>query len=134
MHVARLGELHKLVFPNFKTGEPFVNLYRALDYARRQAGMPELRMHDLRHSFASALVNRGVSIYEVQNFLGHASLKTTRRYAHLSPERLRESAEVAASVYTAPMTCANEVRAPEEPDFLLSLLIDAEASRPVDCG
>ena len=126
MHVAQLGELHELVFPNFKTGEPFVNLYRAWDYARRQAGMPELRMHDLRHSFASALVNRGVSIYEVQNLLGHASLKTTRRYAHLSPQRLRESAEVAAAVYTEPMATSQDFAAPAEPDFLLSLLCSAD--------
>lgn len=125
MHVAQLKEMHELVFPNFKTGEPFVNLYRAWDYARRQAGMPELRMHDLRHSFASALVNRGVSIYEVQNFLGHASIKTTNRYAHLSPERLRESAEVAAAVYAEPMALSQDFAAPAEPDFLLSLLRDA---------
>jgi Site-specific recombinase XerD len=58
-------------------------------------------MHDLRHSFASALVNNGVSIYEVQNLLGHRSINTTRRYAHLAPERLRESAEVASRVYGA---------------------------------
>jgi len=103
MHIARMDRPHELVFPNFKTGEPFVNVYRAWDYARRKAGVPELRIHDLRHSFASALVNRGVSIYEVQNLLGHSSINTTKRYAHLSPERLRQSAEVASSVYSAPM-------------------------------
>jgi len=106
MHIARIGQQHELVFPNFKTGEPFVNVFRAWDYARQQAGMPKLRLHDLRHSFASALVNRGVSIYEVQNLLGHSSINTTKRYAHLSPERLRQSAEVASSVYSAPMAAS----------------------------
>ena len=51
--------------------------------------MPELRVHDLRHSFASFLVNAGRSIYEVQNLLGHADIKTTSRYAHLSQESLK---------------------------------------------
>lgn len=122
LHVERLGKQHELVFPNFKTGEPFVNVHRAWDFARQKAGMPDLRMHDLRHSFASALVNRGVSIYEVQNLLGHSSINTTKRYAHLSPERLRQSAEIASTVYSTPMATAQEVVEPEEPDFLLSLL------------
>jgi len=56
--------------------------------------MPELRIHDLRHSFASFLVNAGRSLYEVQELLGHADIRTTSRYAHLSRERLREAVEV----------------------------------------
>ena len=132
MHIARIGQQHELVFPNFKTGEPFVNVFRAWDYARQQAGMPKLRLHDLRHSFASALVNRGVSIYEVQNLLGHSSINTTKRYAHLSPERLRQSAEVASSVYSAPMAASKTVIEPAVPDFLLSLLINSTATQPED--
>jgi site-specific recombinase XerD len=54
----------------------------------------------LRHSFASILVNNGVSIYEVQNLLGHASINATKRYVHLAPETLRKSAQVAADVYS----------------------------------
>jgi len=85
-------------------------------------------MHDLRHSFASALVNRGVSIYEVQYLLGHSSLNTTKRFAHLSPERLRQRAEVASSVYSAPMAASKTMTEPAVPDFLLSLLIDQKTS------
>ncbi len=45
-------------------------------------------MHDLRHSFASFLVNAGRSLYEVQKLLGHSQIKTTQRYSHLAPETL----------------------------------------------
>ena len=88
------------VFGNLKTGRPYQNLYRSWNKAGCDAGLHDFRVHDLRHSFASILVNNGVSIYEVQNLLGHASINTTKRYAHLAPETLRKSAQVAADVYS----------------------------------
>jgi len=81
------------VFCNPRTGMPFVSFFYSWDTARKQAGLPELRVHDLRHSFASFLVNAGRSLYEVQELLGHADLRTTTRYAHLSRERLFEAVE-----------------------------------------
>ncbi|OAH08976.1 Tyrosine recombinase XerD [Rhodobacteraceae bacterium SB2] len=88
------------VFGNLKTGRPYQNLYRSWNKARCAAGLRDFRLHDLHHSFASILVNNGVSINEVQNLLGHASINTTKRYAHLAPETLRKSAQVAADVYS----------------------------------
>jgi site-specific recombinase XerD len=61
--------------------------------------LPHLRIHDLRHSFASALVNEGVPLFDVQELLGHSSIKTTQRYAHLSKERLQASARRIDDVY-----------------------------------
>lgn len=49
-------------------------------------------MHDLRHSFASFLVNNGRSLYEVQKILGHTQIKTTQRYAHLANDTLLDAA------------------------------------------
>lgn len=81
------------IFANPHTGQPFVSFFSSWDMARKRAGLPELRIHDLRHSFASFLVNAGRSLYEVQELLGHADIRTTSRYAHLSCERLREAVE-----------------------------------------
>jgi integrase len=83
------------IFVNEATGKPFTNFFYAWDAARKKAGMPELRVHDLRHSFASFLVNGGRGIYEVQKILGHTQIKTTQRYAHLSNESLISAANEA---------------------------------------
>jgi integrase len=52
---------------------------------------PDLNFHSLRHTFASWLVQRGVSIYEVSKLLGHSDIKVTEIYSHLRAEDLRES-------------------------------------------
>jgi integrase len=86
------------IFANPKTGEPFVSFFFSWNNARIRAGLPDLRIHDLRHSFASYLVNAGRSLYEVQELLGHADIKTTSRYAHLSRERLVAAVEVVPQI------------------------------------
>jgi len=75
------------VFPGPK-GVPFKNIYTAWNTARTKVGLRDVRMHDLRHSFASALVNSGVSLYAVQNLLGHHNISVTQRYTHLSQDSL----------------------------------------------
>ena len=57
----------------------------------RKAGFPELRVHDLRHTFASLMVMAGVDLKTVQELLGHTSYKTTEIYAHLAPAHLQEA-------------------------------------------
>lgn len=81
------------IFANPKTLKPFTSFFVSWDAARKRAGLADLRVHDLRHSFASFLVNAGRSLYEVQELLGHADIKTTSRYAHLSRERLNAAVE-----------------------------------------
>ena len=49
-------------------------------------GMEDVNIHILRHTCASRLVQRGVGIYEVMQWLGHANINTTLRYAHLAPD------------------------------------------------
>ena len=83
------------VFPNPATGKPYVAIFYSWDTARKMAGLADVRMHDLRHSFASLLINSGRTLYEVQRLLGHTQVKTTQRYSHLSQDTLLAAANAA---------------------------------------
>ena len=93
----------KWIFPNPKTRKPYVSIFVSWNTARKQAGLADVRMHDLRHSFASFLVNAGRSLYEVQKILGHTQIKTTQRYAHLSQDTLIDAANVVPFSMSVPM-------------------------------
>jgi len=54
--------------------------------AREKSGIEDLRFHDLRHTFASRLVQGGVPLYNVMHLTGHKSLEMVQRYAHLAPD------------------------------------------------
>jgi len=82
------------VFPNPATGRPIGSFHNTWDRIRTKAGIPDVRIHDLRHNFASLLINNGRSLYEVQKLLGHADISTTQRYAHLSQDTLQEATEL----------------------------------------
>ncbi len=75
-----------------------VGLFYPWDRIRRRVGLGDVRLHDLRHSFASFLVNQGVSIYVVQGLLGHSQVSMTQRYAHLAPQTLLDAAEIVSGV------------------------------------
>ena len=88
------------VFPGVKEGQPIENLKSPWTRAKTAAGLrPDLRLHDLRHSFASALANAGTPLNEIGVVLGHRELSTTQRYAHHAPQRLIETASVAARAW-----------------------------------
>ena len=84
------------VIPNPKTQKPYVSIYCSWNTARIKAGLSDVRVHDLRHTTASNMVNSGRSIYEVAKVLGHTQLKTSQRYAHLSQETLLAAVDAAA--------------------------------------
>ena len=85
-------------FPAPTTGRPMPNLFFPWDRIRTRAGLQDFRLHDLRHSFASFIINSRADLYEVQRLLGHSNPRSTQRYAHLSREKLAQAAEVMASI------------------------------------
>jgi integrase len=74
-----------------------MSINREFRRACQAAGIDNLHFHDLRHTFASRLVMRGVDLYRAQTLLGHKTAKMTQRYAHLSPGALREAVEALCS-------------------------------------
>lgn len=85
------------VFVNPATSAPYKSIYYSWNSARVEAGLGSLRLHDLRHSFASFLINSGHSLYEVQQLLGHHSPSMTQRYAHLDDTTLRRAVDSVAA-------------------------------------
>lgn len=74
------------VFGN-KEGKPYDNIRKALKTTARQAGITEgVGLHQLRHAFCSHALMQGIDPRTVQKWMGHRDLKTTLRYAHLSPD------------------------------------------------
>lgn len=71
------------VFPNHRrSGKRFRDPKVGFMKAVRLAGIPKIRFHDLRHTFATRLVREGVDLITVQHLLGHATITMTARYAH----------------------------------------------------
>ena len=65
----------------------------------KTAGLSGVRVHDLRHSYASYLVSHGVSLHVVGKLLGHTQPQTTQRYAHVAHESLRDASNILGSIY-----------------------------------
>jgi integrase len=86
------------IFINPKFNKPYDSFHSAWDRARLRVELPEVRIHDLRHTYASLLINKGASIYEVQTLLGHHNVSMTQRYAHLAPNTLQSKVELVADL------------------------------------
>jgi integrase len=68
--------------------------------ARKAAKLDGVRLHDLRHTYASVLVSAGMSLPIIGSLLGHSTPVTTARYAHLFDDPLRQATERAAAIIT----------------------------------
>jgi integrase len=96
------------LFINPRTRTRYNTFHIAYFKARDIAGLPDVRIHDLRHTYASLLINGGVSLYEVQELLGHCSPAMTQRYAHLLPNQLRERTEVVGRIVEDRLTSLSD--------------------------
>jgi integrase len=90
------------VFPASSGDSFFQGVEKVWKRVRDAAGFPSLRLHDLRHSFASVGLARGDALPVIGAILGHADVKTTSRYAHLADDPVRKAADgIAGSVHAA---------------------------------
>ena len=106
---------NEYIFPSPVTGRPSPSLWFPWHRIRERAGLPDVRLHDLRHSFASFLVNEGVSLYVVQALLGHANARTTQRYAHLEADTLAQATDVIGEIVLTSSNAASQQTKPLSP-------------------
>ena len=86
------------LFPGRIEGQPLQDIKKAWEALRQAAGVPDLRMHDLRHSYASLLASNNLSLPVIGALLGHTQAQTTHRYAHLLDEPLKEATNIAGNL------------------------------------
>jgi integrase len=86
------------LFINKQTGRPYTTIQKVWNRLRNKADLKHVRIHDLRHSYASYLINNGFSLFSVSCALGHSNPLITKRYAHLSAKSLQDAADSASDV------------------------------------
>src|SRR6202011_3791094 len=96
-------EGNPFVIPGEKDGQPRVDLKRPLAAVRRAAKLEGVRIHDLRHSFASVGAGASLGLPIIGKLLGHSQAATTHRYAHLDADPLRRAAETIGATIAAAM-------------------------------
>jgi len=87
------------VFPGDAVGKPVREVRRFWVKVQREADLPDVRIHDLRHTFASLLVSGGASLEIIGRLLGHSQMQTTQRYAHLMESPLRAGVDSVAGIF-----------------------------------
>jgi integrase len=97
-------EGNPFVIPGWKKGTHYQGEQKAWERIRAAAALPGLRLHDLRHNYASVLASGGASLQMIGKLLGHKRIATTQRYAHLLDSPLRELTEKVATALSAVAT------------------------------
>ena len=97
-----LHALHRIagnpyVLPGSKPGQHLKEIKRVWYAVRHAAGLEDVRLHDLRHSYASVPAADGESLLIVRSLLGHKRASTTERYAHLGDDPVKRAADRTAS-------------------------------------
>jgi integrase len=97
-------------------GENLTDLERPWRRIRKLAGLTDVRIHDLRHTYASHAVAQGMNLPMVAKLLGHTQIQTTQRYAHLADEQARRAAGEVSSVLSDAL---ETVPSPQRPNLSL---------------
>ncbi|MCK9240376.1 site-specific integrase, partial [Desulfocurvus sp.] len=129
---ARAARISDYVFPS-STGAYFHSLDNTWKRIRAKAGLQDIRMHDVRHTFATNVVAHGESLYHLQSLLGHKTGQMTQRYAHLRDEKLRKAANSFNTIFADYKTWSfRDILAlpEEERNAILQLAMDEGIAEP----
>ena len=100
------------VIPGTRPGQRLSSIFEPWSRVRARAGLDDVRIHDLRHSYASRALALGESLPVIAKLLGHAQIQTTARYTHLTRDSVKDAAtrvanDIAKDIFpasTAPPT------------------------------
>ena len=101
-------EENPFVIHGQKDGSPLVNLQKPWRRIRARAGLDDVRLHDLRHSFASVGAGAGLSLPVIGALLGHTQAATTDRYAHLAADPLQEANDLIGEKIQTALTSSGD--------------------------
>jgi integrase len=92
--------VHEFVFVNRKTGQPYKHVGKVWCRIRKRAGLPKLRIHDLRHAACSYMSASGVELWTIATIAGHSNPKITTRYSHVPSAALASAMDVVSKKVT----------------------------------
>ncbi len=96
-------DTHEFVIAGGRKGKPYQGLNAIWEDVRAIAGLPDVRLHDLRHTFASIGAGASLGLPIIGKLLGHTQAQTTARYAHLADDPLRKASDTIGSTIAAAM-------------------------------
>lgn len=99
MHKLRRGS--KSLFRNADTGRPYTTIKKPWDNLRKDLNFKKLRIHDLRHTYASLLASSGHSLIVIGEMLNHSTHATTNRYKHLFDDPQKQAANAIGNIFNA---------------------------------
>ena len=103
------------LFPGDTPGQPVQEIRRFWARIQKEVGIPDVHIHDLRHTFASLLVSGGASLEMIGKLLGHSQMQTTQRYAHLMDSPLRAGVDAVASAFKPKPRLVHDADRPAAP-------------------
>lgn len=89
-----IEKVSEYVFINPDTGKPYTDIKHSFATVLKEAKIDNFRFHDLRHTVATRLVEKGIDLVVVKEILGHSKIETTMRYAHAVPKRKMDAINV----------------------------------------
>jgi len=89
-----IDKTSEYIFANPYTKKPFTNVDKAFRKLKERAGIEKFCFHDLRHTAATRMTEKGSNLFDVKEILGHTSINTTMRYAHPVPENLQKAIDI----------------------------------------